>query len=162
VRSGFLVTAILAATVVIAGTAPGQRPADRKKPAWPAMPRKDKKYIPVKKPAPVKKKPAETWPGLIARANKPFGLSVVLQKSRHDFYSEDVKRVVIGLDLATGRILGVLIVKGESTWGVYAAPAYVAFFPNKRVQARRAQLVWLDAAGWVKYLKKRVSAYSRE
>ncbi len=145
--------------LVLTAPAPGQAPAPR---PWPSMPAANKKFIKVKKQAPVKKKPARTWPGLIVRTEKAFGLSVVLQNTRQDFYSEDVKQVVIGLDLTAGRIVGLVVVKDDDTWGLYAAPAYVAFFPNKRAQARRALLVWLDAAGWAKYLKKRVSTYDRE
>jgi hypothetical protein len=156
-------TAVLVAMVLVPGAVLAQPgPTTRKKPDWPTMKPAQKKFIKVKKPAPAKKKPAETWPGLIGRAEKAFGLSVVLKNSRHDFFSEDVKRVVIGLDPASGRILGLVIVKDDATWGLYVAPAYLAFFPNKRVQARRARLVWLDAAGWAQYLRRRIKAYDRD
>jgi hypothetical protein len=153
--------AVMAAALVAAMPA-AARSAAKPGADWPTMPRTQKKHLPIKKAVPAKKKPAMAFPGLIAKADKAFGLSVVLQSTRQDFYSEDVKRVVIGLDLASGRVLGLVVVKDDDTWGLYAAPVYVAFFPNKRAQARRAGLVWLDAAGWTKFIKNQVATYTRE
>ncbi len=163
-------TAMVMATIMVLGStlAGGVAPAEtKKKPDWPTMPRKKAPVkIPIKTPAKPPAKPTvitpTDTPGLISRDQRAFGLSIVLGRQRNDFYSEDVQRVVIGLDVSAGRIIGVLVIKGDDTWGLYAAPRYIAFFPNKRVQARRAELVWLTAKGWAAFLEKHVQEKTRD
>jgi len=163
-------TAMIMATIMVLGAvvAGGLASAEtKKKPDWPTMPKKKAPVkIPIKTPGPPPGKPTvitptET-PGLITRAQRAFGLSIVLRSQRHDFYSEDVQKVVIGLDVSAGRILGILVIKGDETWGLYVAPRYIAFFPNKRTQARRAELVWLTAKGWATFLEKHVQEKTRD
>ncbi|MBU0514824.1 MAG: hypothetical protein KJ621_08630 [Proteobacteria bacterium] len=161
-------TAVLVVAVMVLGTAAGgwvapaqTTPAAKKKPDWPTMPQKKTTVKPPGRGKPTVITPTEV-PGLIARAQKAFGLSIVLRRQRHDFYSEDVKRVVIGLDAPSGRIIGVLVIKSDETWGLYAGPRYLAFFPNKRAQARRAELLWLTAKGWATYLARHVRGNARD
>lgn len=162
-------TAMVAAVMVLGAVVAGRgAPAEtKKKPDWPTMPKKKAPVkIPIKTPGRPPAKPTVITPteapGLIVRSQRAFGLSIVLRRQRHDFYSEDVQRVVIGLDVSTGRIIGVLVIKGDDTWGLYATPRYIAFFPNKRAQAKRAELVWLTAKGWANFLEKHVEASARD
>lgn len=163
--TGMVMVAVMVLGAVAAGrVAPAQT---KKKPDWPTIP---KKKTPVKIPIKIQGKPPgkptvitpTEVPGLITRVQKAFGLSIVLRNQRQDFYSEDIQRVVIGLDESAGRIIGVLVVKGDDTWGLYAAPRYIAFFPNKRAQAKRAELVWLTAKGWATYIEKHIRENTRD